>query len=175
MYILTDCSLSQVSGRQHDFKEVSLESRRENYQNESRKFEHSLVWRLVLFSLGITYVSLCKKQHISFHVISKVMARGYTRINWKGVEGQESYIRKTNVPYHYYNLLSVSFIICSRHQEGVSIARPSLLIPRACHAGYGRFLRVRHSLAERYRCIVVSIRFGEKWAFLQSSGNINFG
>ena len=139
LYILTDCSLSQAPGRQHDFKEVSLESRRENYQNESRKFEHSLVWRLVLFSLGITYVSLCKKQHISVHAISKVMARGYARINWKGVEGQESYIRKTKVPYHYYNLLSLSlslpsslFIICSRHQEGVSIALPSLLIPRAC-------------------------------------------
>ena len=108
------------------------------------------------------------------------MARGYTRINWKGVEGQESYIRKTKVPYHYYNLLSLSlssllFIICSRHQESVSIALPSLLIPRARHAGYGRCLRVHHSLAERYRCIVVSIRFGEKWAFLQSSGNITFG
>ena len=70
MYILTDCSLSQVPSRKHDFKEVSLESRRENYQNESRKFEHSLVSRLVLFSLGITYVSLCKKQHIFVHAIA---------------------------------------------------------------------------------------------------------
>ena len=53
LYILTDCSLSQVPGGRHDLKEVSLESRRENYQTESRKFEHSLGWRLVLFSLGI--------------------------------------------------------------------------------------------------------------------------
>ena len=36
------------------------------------------------------------------------MARGYTRINWKGVEGQESYIGKTQIPliiiiyYHYH-------------------------------------------------------------------------
>ena len=128
LYILTDCSLSQAPGRQHDFKEVSLESRRRKYQNESRKFEQSLVWRLVFFSLGITYVSLYKKQHISVHAISKVMARGYARINWKGVEGQESYIRKTKVPYHYYNLLSLSlslssllFIICSISQSSGNI------------------------------------------------------
>ena len=38
-----------------------------------------------------------------------------------------------------------------------------------------QFLRVRHSLAERYRSVVVSIRFREKWAFFQSSGNIAFG
>ena len=37
-------------------------------------FEHSLVSRLVLFSLGITYVSLCKEQHIFVHAY--VMARG---------------------------------------------------------------------------------------------------
>ena len=53
-----------------------------------------------------------QKQHISVHAISKVMAKGgNTRINWKRVEGQESYIRKTEVPYHYYtvyyNLLSL--------------------------------------------------------------------
>ena len=70
LYILTDCSLSQAPGRQHHSKEVSLESRRENYQNESRKFENSLVWRQVLFSLGITYVSLCKEQHIFVHAIA---------------------------------------------------------------------------------------------------------
>ena len=38
-----------------------------------------------------------------------------------------------------------------------------------------QFLRVRHSLGERYRSVVVSIRFREKWAFFLSSGNIVFG
>ena len=88
----------------------------------------------------------------------------YTRINWKGVEGQESYI-----------IVIIIIVKCSRHRESVSILLQSLLIPRACQAGYSRFLRVRHSLAERYRSVVVSIRFGEKWAFFQSSGNIAFG
>ena len=37
------------------------------------------------------------------------------------------------------------------------------------------FLRVHHSLAKRYQSVVVSIRFGEKWAFFQSSGNIALG
>ena len=37
------------------------------------------------------------------------------------------------------------------------------------------FLRVRHSLTESYRSVVVSIRFREKWAFFQSSGNIAYG
>ena len=71
---------------------------------------------------------------------------GYSRNNWKGVEGQESYVRKTQIPYHFYNLLSfiiiiiiiiivniiiiiiviiiIIIIICSRHQEGVSIVLP---------------------------------------------------
>ena len=38
-----------------------------------------------------------------------------------------------------------------------------------------QFLRVRHSLAERYRSVVVNIRFREKWAFFQWSGYIAFG
>ena len=99
LYILTDCSLSQAPGRQHDSKEVSLESRREN---ESRKFENSLVWRQVLFSLRITYVSLCKEQHIYlFTQLHRSWPGGYSRNNWKGGEGLESYIRNTQIPYHY--------------------------------------------------------------------------
>ena len=38
-----------------------------------------------------------------------------------------------------------------------------------------QFLRVRHSLAERYQSVVVSIRFREKRAFFLLSGNIVFG
>ena len=63
-------------------------------------------------------------------------ARGYSRNNWKGVEGPESYFRNTQIPYHYYHLLSFIFIIiiiiiviiiiiiCSRQLEGVSIVLP---------------------------------------------------
>ena len=38
MYILTDRSLSQVPGRQHDSKEVSLESRRETVKAKAGSF-----------------------------------------------------------------------------------------------------------------------------------------
>ena len=150
MYKLTDCSLSQAPGRQHDFKEVSLESRRENYQNESRKFEHSLAWRLVLFSLGITYVSLCKKQHIFVHAISKVMARGINSNKLEGSWGSGIIYPKTKIPYHYYNLLPLSlslslssllllFVADTRRVSPLYLPL-YILIPRACHAGRIRIL-----------------------------------
>ena len=141
LYILTDCSLSQVPGRQHDFKEVSLESRRENYQTESRKFEHSLAWRLVLFSLGI-YARSSTYLFTQFH---RSWQGGTLEIIGRELRVRNHISEKPKSP--------IIFIIYYKFQ----------------------FLRVRHSLAERYRSVVVSIRFREKWAFFQSSGNIAFG
>ena len=184
MYKLTDCSLSQALGRQHDFKEVSLESRRKNYQNESRKFEHSLVWRLVLFSLRITYVSLCKKQHIFVHAISKVMARGVHSNKLEGSWRSGIIYPKTKIPYHYYNLLPLSLSLSLSSLLLLFVADTRRVSPLYFHLykfhapatqAVFEFLRVLHSLAERYRSVVINIRFGEKWAFFQSSGNIAFG
>ena len=188
MYILTDRSLSQVPSRQHDFKEVSLESRRENYQNESRKFEHSLVWRLVLFSLRI-YARSSTYLFTQFH---RSWPGGYSRNNWKGVEGQESYFRNTQIPYHYYHLFSLSlllslslsllllFVADSWRVSPLYFHRSRLLTFISINSAHlsrrlFEFLRVHHSLAKRYQSVVVSIRFGEKWAFFQSSGNIALG
>ena len=39
------------------------------------------------------------------------MASRYTRVDWKGVEGQESYIRETPNPYYYYNFIIIIVII----------------------------------------------------------------
>ena len=61
---------------------------------------------------------------------------------------------------HYYYYLSSTPAECL-HCTFISIN--STRLPR----NFFEFLRVRHSLAERYRSIVVSIRFGEKGAFFQ--------
>ena len=101
---------------------------------------------------------------------------GYTRNNWKGVEGQESYIRNTQIPFNYYHLLSLSLSLSSLLLLFVADnRRVSPLHFHLATQAIFEFLRVRHSVAERYRSVVVSIRFGEKWTFFQSSGNIVFG
>ena len=51
MYLLI---IDTRQAARRDSKELSLESRKEKHRNESRMFEHSLAWRLVLYSLAIT-------------------------------------------------------------------------------------------------------------------------
>lgn len=67
------------------------------------------------FHQGLLTSVYARSSTYLFTQFQRSWPEGYTRINWKGVEGQESYVRKTQIPYPYYNLLplSLSFSLSS--------------------------------------------------------------